>query len=782
MTKKMGLCSLLTWVISVLFVRMSIQYREKHSIKDRTVRRYPVENIMYVQGIDKSAIVEKNSSVVKLYDSKKGKVFRELCGHTGTVLSCEYIKSHKWFVTTSSDKTVGFWDQTYSLRRRLKTPNIQYCAKWAEENQMLFTGDNYGRITSWNIDNLHELYHIDSHQKAIMSLLPIKHLGLIVSASLDHSLHISDMVTGDLRTDLKGHRKGVLSVDYCSDYGILLSSGFERDVLGWNLFFNNPVARFVGHREAVVSVYNVPNTPQIVSADAGGNVRVWDVRTNKCVQNFTLDEPISAFGFNCDKDMLLLGSKKVRYFDRGPIPDPYLTSDYPCSGALYNPVYNNFATSYLKTVQIWQGSTGEFTCAYIDVTESDITAMCLGKVKRRLWVGDKDGDVRCILYSNGAFSKNADGFKSEITALKYLDSSSLLIGSEMSGFIKVFSDANEENSTLLHTVRGDLPTGLCLSGETGLMASVTLGGHKIRVWERVQFVVESDLETLQGDFLSVIFLKGCMAMACSNTKGFVEIWATAPARIKYKQLVSFPISLKETALAEEDLASLDSSVNQANSLCFDSHHFRLFAGDDEGYISCWDVSKVLKQANLVIQKSSDKVNFMSLRTKSRNKNTVASVKLQDYLGVSFMSNDVELIHLWKAHREPITDIQVIENPKSILSISLDFRVTIWSFEGHILGVLQQGRVERKTLEGRLASTLTNWKFECDVEEKKRYEKEEIDKVISLIKEHDLMKTSVPDLKTYINEEGEKTLEMDEELALSIDSDDLSVLADMEDEG
>eukprot|EP01135_Chromosphaera_perkinsii_P006586 Nk52_evm11s553 gene=Nk52_evmTU11s553 len=763
-------------------VHAAKEYRETHLVKDRTMRRYPVENIFYIKEIDKSAVVDKVSNVLKLYDSRKGRLFKELSGHTGCVLACLYLASTKYLVTSGADKTIRFWDQTYSLRRVLKTQNIQYSLCWEAERNILYSGDSEGRISAWDIETLKLLYFIQRHKKAVMALVLIKHLGLLVSASLDHSIIISDMVTGDLRQELSGHRKAILCLDYCPEYGLLVSSGFERDILGWNLFFKIPVTRFVGHRESIISVHNVPNSSQMVSADIGGNVRVWDVRTSKCMQKFTIDEPLSAFGYNSERDLLMLGTERILYYDRGPNPDPYLTSDSPPVQTIYNSVFNNFATASNRTVQMWKGETGAFYCAYIDVCQTDITAMCLGKVKRRLWVGDKSGEVKCLVYSNGAYTKSVDCIPgSEITSLAYMDSSSVLIASSMCAglCVSVFTDADDEVSNLIHQIRAEYPTLLRLSGTTGLIAAVCPGG-KVRVWEKSQYGLESDMVDEEGTVLAMSFLKGCMAIACSNNKGNVTIWATAPSRIKYKPLVSFTnFKTSEDCLVNGNGDSEEAKAN-VTALCFNEYTHHVCCGDDEGDLSTWDISHVLKQANLVIEIEEDKRGMASLRgaRKASQKAAVASVKLEDYLGVKFEAKDVSLQRLWKAHHDVITDIQLIENPESIMTTSLDFRVILWDHRGNRLGVLHQGRVERPGDELAFKEKYSPWKFKCNKEKKREKDNAEINNILSMLHKNNLLTTSIPTLTSLVNEDGEKTYEMDEDLAMSIDSEDISVLGDL----
>ena len=76
----------------------------------------------------------------------------------------------------------------------------------------------------------------------------------------------------------------------------LLSAGLDHEAFVWNTYVKDKIFLLRGHNHPLVGVKCLPDTPQIITADTSGMVKVWDVRNFLCVQTFNapLDE-LAAF-------------------------------------------------------------------------------------------------------------------------------------------------------------------------------------------------------------------------------------------------------------------------------------------------------------------------------------------------------------------------------------------------------------------------------------------------------------------------------------------------------
>ena len=78
-----------------------------------------------------------------------------------------------------------------------------------------------------------------------------------------------------------------------------------------------------GHNHPLVGVKCLPDSPQIITADTSGMVKIWDVRNFLCVQTFNapLSElssfclTYSSIGGQSMKKRIICGGKRLHYFE-----------------------------------------------------------------------------------------------------------------------------------------------------------------------------------------------------------------------------------------------------------------------------------------------------------------------------------------------------------------------------------------------------------------------------------------------------------------------------------
>lgn len=115
---------------------------------------------------------------------------------------------------------------------------------------------------------------------------------------------INDNSNTDPVLTLEGHKAAVTSIGFVKDCRYLFSSSEDNTVKIFELRGPNASLTF-DCKAPVNSVVHHPTRPEIISGDQSGTVRVWDIRTQKCVNELTPDafsessNPVtSALGFD----------------------------------------------------------------------------------------------------------------------------------------------------------------------------------------------------------------------------------------------------------------------------------------------------------------------------------------------------------------------------------------------------------------------------------------------------------------------------------------------------
>jgi len=81
----------------------------------------------------------------------------------------------------------------------------------------------------------------------------------------------------------------------------LFSAGFDHEIFVWNPYIDTPVFRVSevnSHSAPIVSLYAIDHSPQLLSTDSDGILKVWDIRTFECMQTINVEENFEQAKFN----------------------------------------------------------------------------------------------------------------------------------------------------------------------------------------------------------------------------------------------------------------------------------------------------------------------------------------------------------------------------------------------------------------------------------------------------------------------------------------------------
>ena len=93
-------------------------------------------------------------------------------------------------------------------------------------------------------------------------------LGISIAASIDGTICLWDAVDRNLEGKRHGHKGGVRCLSYAEE-GILLSGGYDYDILGWDISGASvePLFRlgggFGGHKFPVQAISHIPGRTQV---------------------------------------------------------------------------------------------------------------------------------------------------------------------------------------------------------------------------------------------------------------------------------------------------------------------------------------------------------------------------------------------------------------------------------------------------------------------------------------------------------------------------------------
>lgn len=177
-------------------------------------------------------------------------------------------------------------------------------------NQKLFHKDNITHIINKTIHSLddHPLFNqkvlrkiqiqskylkqfkciskIKCHNDWIFHLAFLDNFSNIATCSADKSLKIININSKQVITDLKGHTDTITCLLYLRN-NVLLSAGYDRTIIMWDLTTNESVKYFQGHTRQIRCLEKIDNDT-FLSGSSDNTIRVWDA--NKLCLAQTIDD------------------------------------------------------------------------------------------------------------------------------------------------------------------------------------------------------------------------------------------------------------------------------------------------------------------------------------------------------------------------------------------------------------------------------------------------------------------------------------------------------------
>lgn len=131
----------------------------------------------------------------------------------------------------------------------------------------------------------------------------------LISASVDRTIKVWNIDTGEVEQSLPDHNDIVLAVEYSPSSDLLASAGYDREVRLWNPETLEPVESLVGHTSAIRGLAFSPDGRLLASAGDDRSIILWDLESR--TQRHILEGhrgPVTAISFSPSGETLVSAS------------------------------------------------------------------------------------------------------------------------------------------------------------------------------------------------------------------------------------------------------------------------------------------------------------------------------------------------------------------------------------------------------------------------------------------------------------------------------------------
>ena len=685
----------------------------------------------------------------------------------GSVTAVEVITPHNLLVTATTDLALVFWDMsayrrdpdgaTPWFKKRIYTPKPQTNLAWCETESLLFTAGAGKAITGWRLSfeghgaelTLTRALKMNGHTDVVMDMLYIKkEFQVLATCGMDKRILLWNVEKGIVRGKRMGHKGGVrmLARGGRTNTGssTILSSGFDYEVFVWDVkgLSKKPLMVLRGHRFPVLRVQFCRG--RAITIDERGMMKWWNLSddmehgADRCLQTFTTERSSDMRPTTmivCEPfPRIIVGSNKMRVFDSRRIRPKEL----PCCNILYNDTSMSIIAAADRSVRVWDVRTGEILSRFFDAAPTEISKLVLDDRERKFIVSDVKGGVTICNYMNGACMKKAEDIHSkQISDMIYCKEDRCIITVGWDQRICVLDEEpGDEIVPVLRSVEWAHTSDITCAAHSfalSLIATADSSGN-IKLWDFQFLSFEGSLPVVNSgiEITCMAFADPYPFLVVADFAGDITCFSVRPwhpvHRVicspskniivdKFQQATEWPIVAMSLQYDPDGGEEIVEGVR--------SGKFVLFCGDENGNLSKWDLSKLIRETGASAieerQMPCQKNNYNARRRlqlwgegytqpklakaaeERKSITTPLEVSIDGDNKLPALPQAVQIascagperVQVWHAHVGSITSISVsLPNgrgrPGLVLSSGEDKAVRLWTLDGEPKGILTRG--------------------------------------------------------------------------------------------
>ena len=239
-------------------------------------------------------------------------------------------------------------------------------------------GQQDGVITRWTMDQSEPIATFEIHKQAIAALAVSPDGQRVVSSSYDKSLKLWNLETGDVQQTLLEYAELVTAIAFLPS-GEFITAGRDKKLRLWDRHQERYC--FEGHQAPVESLTVSAKASLMVSGDADGIVRVWNLKQRESLRQLAKhngsvsaiallpstnpDEPEQQTVVSASWDM----SIRLRHLNTGGLHQSLSGHLLPIKAIALSPDAHMIATgSQDSTIKLWNVATGNLITTLTDHT------------------------------------------------------------------------------------------------------------------------------------------------------------------------------------------------------------------------------------------------------------------------------------------------------------------------------------------------------------------------------------------------------------------------------
>jgi WD40 repeat protein/tetratricopeptide (TPR) repeat protein len=229
-----------------------------------------------------------SGKTISIWNLETGSLVHTLEGHTSTVIAVEATAGGQ-LISASADDTLRIWNLiTGQCELTLSDPSgISHMALASDQHAVTTSAKGFVRV--WDLAGGEFIDTPDRHQGPI-SQLKLLRFKRALSLGHDGDVRIWDLASGQCIQQFNANPELVLAPDpIVLEPDRVLIVGKDYTMVIWHMLTGERLHTLTGHKDRIMDLVLTPDE-RVVSVSLDKSVRVWDLRTERCVHVFRTEE------------------------------------------------------------------------------------------------------------------------------------------------------------------------------------------------------------------------------------------------------------------------------------------------------------------------------------------------------------------------------------------------------------------------------------------------------------------------------------------------------------
>ncbi|EEY69778.1 uncharacterized protein PITG_06268 [Phytophthora infestans T30-4] len=482
--------------------------------------------------------------------------------------------------------------------------------------------------------------------------------------------------------------------------------------------------------------------------------------SRRCLQVFRMGSDLSRYpwkahslaALNNGQSLLVAGAHKVKLLRRVRIKPRVLAA----SAVLFNEASLTIATATDREIRVWDAASGSLLRSYRGLVGADITCVDLDSRQRKLVVGAQNGELAVVNYLNGAVLGRWTPHGQQVSALLYCKEDHTVLTASWDRSLRLYDDDAPKTggvaaqNVLLRCITEAHDSDIKCLAYCHALSLVASGGTDgvIKIWDYIYFLLE---DTCTPPLNVLEFIEPYPLLLSGHESGQVCVWSLAPSKPTVLLLCFYPFHMTPVKPVEQAPASSSplttAKLNSPVTCCrtfydetggeqlaagIDRGRFLLFASSFNGEVIACDISKLILAAHVRAfceqnmpsrydRAYNPRRRFLRqgkhakrLRNRHTDSNATGNPEAKP---LHVDETDVVCTHRWTAHRGNVRSLQIVAEPRGVITCGSDKGVYVWDFQGRRMGSLGTGMppVGKNTVDKTTTDIDPNiWRWEVDV--------------------------------------------------------------------